>query len=133
MAADEPGTWLPLAAASRALAVTVDALRKRIAAREIQARKDNKNRWLVRVPADLAVASGPLADDETTASLREELTEARERAARAEERALAKDELITEVKATLALERDRANRLEAELQRLNEAARRPWWRKLIGR
>jgi hypothetical protein len=122
--------WPPT---SRALAVTVDALRKRIAAREIQARKDNKNRWLVRVPADLAVASGPLADDETTASLREELTEARERAARAEERALAKDELITEVKATLALERDRANRLEAELQRLNEAARRPWWRKLIGR
>jgi chromosome segregation ATPase len=139
MTDDEPGAWLPLAAASRALDVTVDALRKRVVTREIQARKDNKNRWLVRVPADLAAASEPLADDWTTASLREDLAKARAElaavraelnatqgkltdalvaAGRAEERAAGKDALIAA--------------LERQLEHERALAARPWWRKLLG-
>jgi hypothetical protein len=125
MTDDEPGAWLPLAAASRALDVTVDALRKRVVTREIQARKDNKNRWLVRVPADLAAASEPLADDWTTASLREELnatqgklTDALVATGRAEERAAGKDALIAA--------------LERQLEHERALAARPWWRKLLG-
>jgi chromosome segregation ATPase len=121
----EKGAWLPLAAASRALDATVDVLRKRIAAREIEARKDNKGRWLVRMPEELAAASQAPADDWKLASLQEELMEARERAARAEERAAAKDDQIKDLKEALAHERARADRLETDL-------RRPWWRRLIG-
>jgi hypothetical protein len=127
---DEKGAWLPLAAASRALAVTVDALRKRIAAHEIEARKDNKGRWLVRVPDGLA--SQPLADDWQLASLQEELLEARVALARAEERAAGLQVQLDRERVFTDEHRARADRLEAELHRLHEEARRPWWRKLIG-
>jgi hypothetical protein len=145
---DEPSAWLPLAAASRALAVTVDALRKRIAAHEIEARKDNKGRWLVRVPehlasAALAAASGPLADDDTLASLREEnaelrvaLARAEERAAHAERLAEARSEAAQRVAAaevaTARAETAAKDALIAELKALLAEARRPWWRRLIG-
>jgi hypothetical protein len=132
MANDENGAWLPLAAASRALDVTVDVLRKRIAAREVEARKDNKNRWLVRVPAQLAAASEPLADDETAASLREELAEARAELAVVHGKLTdalvaagrAEGELVA-VRTALAREQARADRLEERLAL-------PWWKRLLG-
>ena len=108
-------TWLTVAAAARALGVSPRAIRGRIKRGTIEWKAaGNTGRLVLVPPGDVAPddpADGPEIELEL---LREELTEARIVAARAEERAAALREL--------------ADRLTAELA----DARRPWWRRWRG-
>jgi hypothetical protein len=130
--ADQPGQWLSLAEASQRLGATVDALRKRVRRGQLEARRGNDG--LVRVLVlDQPPAGHGLADvqpeaghepdgaDLEVALLREELTEARERAAKAEGIAEAMASRIQDMASALSKAEARADRLEAALAE----ARRP--------
>jgi chromosome segregation ATPase len=158
---DQTPIWLPLGEASQRLDTTVDALRKQIRRGRLQSRKGNDGRLLVLVTGGRTLAghvqdngqtlaSHVRDDGRTVASLldrldqtRLDLEQARLALVRAEAdrdhaRELAAAErahlerAIEELRRQLEHERARGERLEAELQQLNEEARRPWWRKLIG-
>jgi hypothetical protein len=155
---DQTPIWLPLGEASQRLATTVDALRKQIRRGRLQSRKGNDGRLLVLVTGGQTAAShvqdsgqtpaSPVQDDDrTVASLlnrldrtRLDLEQARLALVRAEAdrdhaRELAAAErahlerAAEDLRQQLAHERIRGERLETELQRLNEQARRPWWRR----
>jgi hypothetical protein len=105
--------WLTIAAAARQLGVSPRAVRGRIKRGTIEWKAAGK---LVRVQTEDTSADGSRDDPEDEVDrLQEELLEARVAQARAEERAVALRELVDELKAQLA------------------EARRPWWRRLIGR
>ena len=108
------GEWLTIAAAARRLRVSPRAIRGRIARGTIAWKPQGNTGRLVQVtgtvPSGNGDEDGP-GDDAELELLREELTEARIAAARAEERAAALREL--------------ADRLTAELA----DARQPWWRR----
>jgi chromosome segregation ATPase len=138
MADDEAETWLPLNEASRRLVMTVDALRSRVRRGLIESRKGNDGRIVVRV-SDQSATGHDVVANEADDLLRQELIEARAEAdhwrTRAEQarneatdhkaRLDGKDAVITSLREQLDRERDRADRLEAEL-------RRPFWRRWFG-
>jgi hypothetical protein len=141
----QPGQWLTLAEASQRLGASVDALRKRVRRGQLETRRGNDG--LVRVlvvgqpPSGQALADGQpetghgLADGRTgvdrleveLASVREELAEARERAAKAEGAFEAMSGRVQDAASQLAKAEARADRLEAALAE----ARRPWLAKVL--
>jgi chromosome segregation ATPase len=138
MANDEVETWLPLNEASRRLGMTIDALRSRVRRGLIESRKGNDGRIVVRV-SDQSATGHDMVSDEADDLLRQELVEARAEAdhwrTQAEQarneatdykaRLDGKDDVITGMREQLDRERDRADRLEAEL-------RRPFWQRWFG-
>lgn len=125
--------WLPLAEAAARMGLTVDALRHRIRAREIEARKGNDGKWQVlalRTPP----ASEPPALRERVASLEAELAEARAKADRlAAELVEARVEGARAAGELLAL-RERAASDRAMLEEHARWLRLPAWRRwLAGR
>jgi hypothetical protein len=99
----------------------VTELRERLA----EARAEMERlRSRVEAEAEAARLAAAKAEEQVAAA-RAEAEAARIAAARNEERA-------TLLRDSLDRERDRADRLEAELRQELAEARRPWWRRLIG-
>jgi hypothetical protein len=109
------GDWVTVSEAARRLGISPRAIRGRILRRTIEWKAAGNAGRLVLVRSRDVVANDP-GDDPgyILDQLREELMESKIEAARAEERAAALRELVDELRAELA------------------AARRPWWRRLIG-
>jgi hypothetical protein len=87
MAESEPGqdSWVGLAEAARRLGRHPDGLRAMIRRGKLQACKGNSGQWLVQVPAGAESSAESDSDvAEELAALREELTESRVAAARAQ-------------------------------------------------
>ena len=136
--ADQPGQWLPLAEASQRLGATVDALRERVRRGQLVARRGNDGLVRVLVSGQPATGQG-LAGDHTEAGhepdgvdvelafLRDELAEARERAAKAEGALEAMSGRVQDMASQIAKAENRADRLEAALAE----ARRPWLAKVL--
>jgi hypothetical protein len=136
--ADQPGQWLTLAEASQRLDATVDAHRKRVRRGQLEARRGNDG--LVRVlVVGQPLASRGLADGQPEAGhepdgldvelvlLRDELAEARERAAKAEGALEAMSGRVQDAASQLAKAEARGDRLEAA----PAEARRPWLAKVL--
>src|SRR5689334_1592720 len=128
----EPGTWLTVSEATSRLAWHPDRMKSAIRRGRIQARKNNAGKWLVLVTPDLV---GTVPDtppdpvyDTDIADLRDALTRAVERAARAEGRAEAMLAAVSDLRQTLEHERQE----KAELRRELAEARRPWLAKVLG-
>ncbi len=144
---DEDGRiWLPLHDAAVKLGKSSDAVRSMIRRGRLSTRKANDGRLLVAVPTAVdqsgdglataeggrAAAFGQADDGQTTAELQQEITEIRERLARAEEqveaaRAIAAADVAAAKAEAVAL-RELVDELKAQLA----DARRSWWRRLIG-
>jgi chromosome segregation ATPase len=128
----DEGRWMSLADASKALAVTVDALRHRVRKGELTSRRGNDGRVQVLVGGELpASVEQPEASAEL-ALLRQELADASSRAARAEgelaglREALARaDNALGQTRGDLAEARQElAEARKGWLERLLEAVRR---------
>jgi hypothetical protein len=154
MAEQEPAElWLSYPELAERLGISADGARVRAKRAGWPVQTGNDGRAKVRVPVADLPEHGPnkpeqgpssVADirrlfAERTAELKAELHEARQQAEQwrtAAEQARADAErergMRTLIREQLEREVARADRLEAELLRLNEAARRPWWRKLLG-
>src|SRR5689334_17713492 len=118
----EPGTWLTVSEATSRLAWHPDRMKSAIRRGRIQARKNNAGKWLVLVPPDLVgtVPDTP-ADpgyDTDLADMRDALTRAVERAARAEGRAEAMLATVSDLRQALEHERQEKAALAAELREL---------------
>jgi hypothetical protein len=133
-----PGTWLTLSEASLRLGWHLNKVKSAVRRGRLQARKNNAGNWLVLVPPALLeavpgdatdVAAGVAGDDasgDATTALLGALSDAKERAARADGRAEALLAALSELREAhaaergrleqlLAVERARADRLEAAL------------------
>jgi hypothetical protein len=120
------GEWLTVAAAARRLGISPRSVRGRIARGTLQWKPAGNSGKLVLVEPGGTPAGGPEGDLEDELDLlRGELMDARERAARAEERAAA-------LREALERERGQHDELVAELKAQLVEARRPWWRRLLG-
>jgi DNA-binding Lrp family transcriptional regulator len=138
-AATSPTLFLPLAEAASRLGLHPSALRSRIRRGQVTAKRGNDKRLLVEVMANVqprheeAMAS---PDDELAAEidqLRSQLESAHLAVARAEG---ARDTAV----ATSTAKVDAAERIITELRAMLDIAkaeladaRRPWWRRLVGR
>jgi hypothetical protein len=123
----DEGRWLTLADASKALTVTVDALRHRVRKGELTSRRGNDGRVQVLVGGEpLASADQPDVGAEI-ALLREELAAASSRAARAEGELMGLREALA--RADTALAQTRSDLAEARHE-LAEA-RRGWLERLL--
>jgi chromosome segregation ATPase len=123
----DEGRWMSLADASKALTVTVDALRHRVRKGELTSRRGNDGRVQVLVGGELpASAEKPEASAEL-ALLREELAEASSRAARAEGELAGFREALARADSTL--EQARGDLVEARRE-LTEA-RKGWLERLL--
>jgi hypothetical protein len=144
---DEDGRiWLPLHNAAIKLGKSSDAVRSMIRRGRLSTRKANDGRLLVAVPTANDQPGGGLtraddgratvfsqADDgQTTAELQHEITEIRERLARAEERAEAARAIAAADVATAKAEAVALRELVDELKAQLADARRPWWRRWFG-
>jgi hypothetical protein len=128
---DEPPA-IGVAEAAKRLGKTVDAVRSLARRGKLKARRGNDGKLLIMLPSgdEAVTVADEMADghDEAMAGLRDQLEdtrdqlehwrrsaeEARVAQARAEERAEAQRELVT------------------ELRKLLDDARRPWWRRWVG-
>ena len=130
-----PTILLPIAEAASRLNLHPSALRSRIRRGVVTAKRGNAGQLLVEVPANAKSASDevtpspPSPHDDLAAEideLRRELAEARIREARAR----AERDTAT---ATAAAKVEAAERIITELRAMLEDARRPWWRRLVGK
>jgi hypothetical protein len=147
---DEEPPMVPLAEAAALAGRHPEALRSVIRRGQLAARRDNRRGWLVAVPQPVELSAQPALDrpfsnlEAVVAELREALTGLREALARSEagrEAALAQARAEGEAKvATATLESAmRAAKAEAEaaaqrelaaeLRKLLDDARRPWWQR----
>jgi hypothetical protein len=120
MAESEPAQepWLTLAEAARRTGRHPDALRAMVRRGRLPGRKGNAGQWLVQVPARPESESGQPSDPDMAAQvamLHEELAESRVAAARAEAERDAVQTVVADVRAALAVERERGDRLESAL------------------
>jgi septal ring factor EnvC (AmiA/AmiB activator) len=145
MADGEEERLVPLRERARLTGENVDSLRAAAQDGRLPgARHDNRKRWLVPLPAEVAprAAQGDamvdlLKDDlaaaraerdrlqVTVADLQRQLGTAEGKLTKADEVAATLRELVDELKAQLSRERGRRREAEARLAR-------PWWRKLLG-
>jgi hypothetical protein len=139
MAGDEAAAWLPLGEASRRLGISVDALRARVRRGLVELRKGNDGRIVVLVD-DETMSRQSLGGDESDDRARQERDEARAEAdhwrgvAEAARIAAATyKEQAEAARSIAAAQAEAKDVLIAELRELLAEARRPWWRKLIGR
>jgi exoribonuclease II len=124
--ADEP-SWLTMSEAAERSGLHRDAIRSRARRGLIPSRRDNRGQWLVQLTAD-ALAMGDQANGHDLAmvvtDLQAEIADLRVALARAEaDRDAAKAVAMAEVMAKDAL--------VAELRKLLDDARRPWWRRWL--
>jgi hypothetical protein len=130
---DSDAPWLPLSEAARRLGRHPDGIRSMIRRGRVNGRKGNAGQWLVQVPTESDPVSNGHDSDvaESLADLREELTESRVAAARAEAERDTQAAAHTRERETLQtvigdLRADR-DRLAAELA----DARRGWLERLL--
>jgi hypothetical protein len=135
---DSEAPWLPLSEAAQRLGRHPDGIRSMIRRGRVNGRKGNAGQWLVQVSTESdSVRNGHDSDvTESLADLREELTEARVAAARAEAERdtqaaahIQERETLQGVISDLRADRDRlaAELVQARkgwLERLLEAVRR---------
>jgi hypothetical protein len=124
---DEP-PWLTMTEAAAQTGLHRDAIRSRARRGLIPTRRGNRGQVLVQLTA--AAMATPGQDDDhdlavVVADLQAEVTDLREALARAE---ATRDAAMTTAKATL----EAKDILVAELQKMLEDARRPWWRRWMG-
>ena len=132
---DAVTTWLPISEAAPRLGVTVDGLRSRIRRGLVTPKKGNDGRLLVPVSTNGAATGHDQSVDvvdgheDALDELRAENTELRVTVARLEERLAASERLgaaetrrSAELAETLAVERARTGRLEAELAEARKPA-----------
>lgn len=128
--------WCSVAEAARRLNVTPTAIRNRIKRRTLEAKRNGNLGWLVRVPKPLP----PPVTPTVSTPLPEPVTHGDERVIEAKD-AYIKDlqRLLTEAREDALWERSRADGLQAqhqtdqaEILRLREELRRPWWRRIFG-
>ena len=126
---------LPIAEAASRLNLHPSALRSRIRRGVVTAKRGNAGQLLVEVPANAKPASDEAAPSPTSPhddlaaeidELRRELSEARIR----EARTMAERDTAT---ATAAAKVEAAERIITELRAMLEDARRPWWRRWVGK
>jgi uncharacterized protein involved in exopolysaccharide biosynthesis len=143
----EEGPWLSLTEAAQRSGLAREAIRAQTRRKLIPSQKGNRGELLVQLPADLLAGdvqgmAGPAADPVAdllaeVADLREQLarTEAEREAARAvatAEVAAAKTGAMAEVAAKEELIQELRKMLGSLRAELVEA-RRPWWRRFIGK
>jgi uncharacterized protein involved in exopolysaccharide biosynthesis len=139
----EEGPWLSLKEAAQRSGLAREAIRARTRRKLIPSQKGNRGELLVQLPADLLAGdvqgmADPVADLlAEVADLREQLarTEAEREAARAvatAEVAAAKTGAMAEVAAKEELIQELRKMLGSLRAELVEA-RRPWWRRFIGK
>lgn len=139
--------WLTLAEASARTGRHIDALRTMVRRGKLERQKGNAGQWLIKLPTDGLTRSDrgdDLAVDpdltEVVAELREEVTELRVALARAEaghDAMLAQaraegDARAARAEAEAEAEAVAQRELAAELRKLLDDARRPWWRRWVG-
>jgi hypothetical protein len=125
--ADEP-SWLTMSEAAARSGLHRDAIRSRARRGLIPSRRDNRGQWLVQLSAE-AMTTLDQGDDHdlamVVADLQAEVADLRVALARAEaDRDAAKTVAVAEVAAK--------DVLVAELRKLLDDARRPWWRRWVG-
>jgi hypothetical protein len=135
--------WLTLAEASARTGRHIDALRTMVRRGKLERQKGNAGQWLVKLPPG-GLARSDRGDDlavdpdltEVVAELREEVTELRVALARAEaghDAMLARARAEGDARAARAEAEAVAQReLAAELRKLLDDTRRPWWRRWVG-
>ncbi len=117
---DEP---IPLPRAARLLGLTPEAVRQRVKRGEIEAFRDNRGRWQVRLgESDQQRLATPLPSAEELAGTKAELARWQERADQLANRLADRDRELLEVKA----ERDRLLGLVEQLAAERRPERRPW-------
>src|SRR4051794_10450002 len=143
----EAGTWLTYSEAAKATGELPDKLRRMVRDGKLTARtpqESNDRKWRLLIPPHM-LREGQAAgqgeghgEAEALAMLRDELAEARERAAKAEGLAEARGEASTALAAALAKAEALADQLRAEhrttvaeLRSELAEARRPWLAKVI--
>jgi multidrug resistance efflux pump len=131
----DPRPLVSLAEAAAATGRHPEALRGMVRRGRLTAVRGNDGRLLVRLPADLTAGQQP-AETRLEAGLLDEMAEVREEAAGLRT-ALARAEAERDAaKAVAAAEttmlREALEREHARVDRLEEALRRPWWRRLVG-
>jgi hypothetical protein len=135
-------SWVTLAEASARTGRHIDALRTMVRRGKLERQKGNAGQWLVKLPPD-GLARSDRGNDlvvdpdltEVVAELREEATELRVALARAEashDAMLAQARAEGDARAARAEAEAVAQReLAAELRKLLDDARRPWWRRWL--
>jgi chromosome segregation ATPase len=111
------GRWMSLADASKALAVTVDALRHRVRKGELTSRRGNDGRVQVLVGGEPAASLEQPEANAEIALLREELADASSRAARAEGELAGLREALARADTALGQARDNLAEARRELAR----------------
>ncbi len=124
---DEP-PWLTMTEVAAQTGLHRDAIRSRARRGLIPTRRGNRGQVLVQLTT--AAMATPGQDDDhdlavVVTDLQAEVTDLREALARAE---ATRDAAMTTAKATL----EAKDILVAELQKMLEDARRPWWRRWMG-
>jgi hypothetical protein len=138
--ANDATPWVSLSEAAERTGRHIDALRSLGRRKRLPAKKGNAGQWLVQLPIELLARPDKVGDlgtglvgDEVVAGLMAEVTELREALARAEAEAqTARDTSGSRVAAVRA-EVDAKDALIAELKTMLAEARRPWWRRFVGR
>jgi hypothetical protein len=128
----DEGRWMSLADASKALAVTVDALRHRIRKGELTHRRGNDGRVQVLVGGERAAKMEQLDASAELALFHEQISELTSRASRAEGELAGLREALTRADAGLVqarsdladARRELAEARKGWLERLLEAVRR---------
>src|SRR4051794_18775862 len=142
----DDGPWLTISEAAERTGRKIDAMRALVRRGRLPRKKGNRGEWLVQLPETLPQAALDIDSDsnldpdldgasgselivirEQLVELREGLTQAVERAARAEGELAAELRRSAELAATMAAERARGDRLEAALAE----ARRPLLLRLV--
>lgn len=135
-AGDEAAPWVTLSEAASRTGRHIDGVRSLVRRRKLPARKNNAGQWMVQLPPE-AMAQPDLAHDTgidaAIGELRAEVTELREALAEAKADARTAhgiaDSRVDAVRAEVVAK----DELIAELRKMLDDARRPWWRKLVGR
>jgi hypothetical protein len=134
---DEAAPWLSLNEAARRLGTSVDALRSKARRGQVTTRRGTDRRLLVQVPADLRLGSDEAEDGEaprlSTDELHHEIGELRERLGRLEAERDAQQQIadarVREAQAE-ALAKDQ---VIADLREALAWHRRPWWSRWLAR
>ena len=132
------GQWLTQSEAAARLGWHVERVKSAARRGRLERRKNNQGQWLVLVTPELLASPGHAdghadhADDnaaaEELADLREELTEAKVAAARAEGQVAAMSATLSDLRQALEHERSERAKLAAELAE----ARKPLLLRLLG-
>jgi DNA-binding transcriptional MerR regulator len=140
----EQGSWLTLSEAAERSGLHKEALRARAKRKQLPSQRNNLGQILVMLPPDLLTLAQGAAQGvaqgiahgqveqlvELVRDLEQELAEVRANAQADLAKAVAERDAAREVaEARVAA----AERLVAELQAMLAEARRPWWRRWVGK